>query len=68
MFYFVYCRLHKIRTVLDVTRKTFREQMKPPRDLTVDEGLIKYKGRFYAKQYMPNKPVKRGLKVSINIY
>lgn len=37
--------------------------MAPLKEQTIDEGIIKYKGRFYAKMYMPEKPVKRGLKV-----
>ncbi|XP_025195693.1 piggyBac transposable element-derived protein 4-like [Melanaphis sacchari] len=30
---------------------------------TVDESMIKFKGRSTLKQYMPNKPIKRGYKV-----
>ena len=59
-------RLHKIRPILDMTRRAFQKQMNPPREQAVDEGMIKYKGRYFARQYMPNKPVKRGLKVYIN--
>lgn len=60
-------RLHKIRPILDETRKTFRGQMNPPKHQSIDEGMVKYKGRYFARQYMPNKPVKRGLKVCNNI-
>lgn len=56
-------RLHKIRPVLDETRRTFRSQMNPPKQQAIDEGMVKYKGRFFARQYMPNKPVKRGFKI-----
>lgn len=35
----------------------------PNRDLSVDEAMIPFKGRSTLKQYMPQKPVKRGIKV-----
>lgn len=35
----------------------------PHENLTIDEMLIKYKGRCPFKQYMPNKPGKFGIKV-----
>lgn len=46
-------RLHKIRPILDETRKTFRGQMNPPKYQSSDEGMVKYKGRYFARQYMP---------------
>ena len=49
--------------MLDATRTTFKSEMNPPQQQSIDEGMIKYKGRFFARQYMPSKPVKRGLKV-----
>ena len=35
----------------------------PGRNLAVDEAMIKFQGRSSLKQYMPKKPVKRGIKV-----
>ena len=32
---------------------------------TVDEAMIKFKGRSKIKQYLPKKPIKRGIKVWI---
>ena len=29
----------------------------------VDEGMVKFKGRLFFKQYMPKKPVKYGIKL-----
>ena len=29
----------------------------------IDEAMIRFKGRSSAKQYMPKKPIKRGIKV-----
>lgn len=33
------------------------------RDVSIDEAMIPFKGRSSLKQYLPLKPVKRGLKV-----
>lgn len=60
-------RLPKIRPILDETRRTFRGQMNPPKHQSIDEGMVKYKGRYFARQYMPNKHVRRGLKVYSSI-
>lgn len=36
---------------------------KPRKHQTIDEGMIAYKGRHKAKQYIPSKPARWGLKV-----
>lgn len=36
--------------------------MNSPKHQSIDEGMIKFKKRFFARQYMTNKHVKRGLK------
>ena len=43
--------------------KRFEELYHPNRDLAVDEAMIKFQGRSSLKQYMPMKPIKRGIKV-----
>lgn len=45
-------RLPKIRPILDETRRTFRGQMNPPKHQSIDEGMVKYKGRYFARQYI----------------
>ena len=35
----------------------------PNRESSIDEAMVPYKGRSSLKQYMPKKPVRRGLKV-----
>ena len=35
----------------------------PSKHVTVDEAMIKFQGRSSLKQYMPMKPIKRGIKV-----
>ncbi|KAG7481247.1 hypothetical protein MATL_G00065090 [Megalops atlanticus] len=58
-----YDGLYKIRPLLDVVENTMWEAYAPNRCLTVDEGAIAVKGRFSPTQYMPSKPIKKGLKV-----
>ncbi|XP_022798311.1 piggyBac transposable element-derived protein 4-like [Stylophora pistillata] len=36
---------------------------RPSRFLSIDEAMVKYKGRLGFKQYLPLKPVKRGIEV-----
>ena len=33
------------------------------RDVSIDEAMIKFQGRSALKQYVPKKPIKRGIKV-----
>ena len=59
--------LYKVRPILEMCNRTFHIILKPARELSVDEGMIKYKGRVSFLQYMLKKPVKRGIKVSTHI-
>ncbi|KAK3749026.1 hypothetical protein QZH41_006223 [Actinostola sp. cb2023] len=56
-------KLHKVRPVIETVSRTFQEEYDPSKYASIDEGMIKYKGRLGFKQYMPMKPVKRGIKV-----
>ena len=56
-------KLFKVRPLLDVLPVKFREEYRPSKFVSVDEGMVKYKGRFGFKQYMPMKPIKSGIKV-----
>lgn len=38
-------------------------ELRPQKDLSIDEAIVKFKGRLGMKQYMPMKPIKRGIKV-----
>ncbi|XP_062614405.1 piggyBac transposable element-derived protein 4-like [Saccostrea cucullata] len=55
--------LYKIRPILDIVSKNMSESYNPRKQQTIDEGMIAYKGRHKAKQYIPSKPTKWGLKV-----
>ena len=51
-------RLDKVPTLLDGLISNFKANMKPSSNLSVDETMIGFRGRFGAKQYIPNKPTK----------
>lgn len=56
-------KLFKVRPVLDRVVECCKMELRPDKNLSVDEAMVKFKGRLGMKQYMPMKPVKRGLKV-----
>lgn len=58
-----YDRLFKIRPLLDEVLKNSSRLYIPHREVSIDEGMVLFKGRSSYKQYMPQKPVKRGFKV-----
>jgi hypothetical protein len=58
-----YDKLFKVRPVLQQLNATFLEQAVASTSQSIDEAMIKFKGRSSIKQYMPMKPVKRGYKV-----
>ena len=56
-------RLGKVRPVITHMERRFKDVYKPNKEVAVDEAMIKFQGRSSLKQYMPMKPVKRGIKV-----
>ena len=56
-------KLYKVRPLLDVISDTFREEYNPSKFVSIDEAMVKYKGRLGFKQYLPMKPIKHGIKV-----
>lgn len=58
-----YDKLYKIRPFLDQIGQNFLKSYRPHRDVAVDEAMVKFKGRSSLKQYMKDKPIKRGYKV-----
>jgi hypothetical protein len=50
--------------MMDEVRDRFKAMWSPNQQLTVDDGMIMYKGKYYPIcQYMPLKPIWFGLKV-----
>ena len=58
-----YDKLFKVRPVNNRRVQCCQMELMPERDLTVDEAMVKHNGRLSMKQFMPMKPVKRGIKV-----
>ena len=56
-------KLFKVRKFLDDLNTNLWLNYNPHREQAVDEAMIKYKGRTSLKQYMPMKPIKRGIKM-----
>ncbi|XP_016659397.1 piggyBac transposable element-derived protein 3-like [Acyrthosiphon pisum] len=49
--------------MIDSLNQIFLESSSGTRELSVDESMIKFKGRSTIKQYNPMKPIKRGYKL-----
>ena len=58
-----YSRLQKIQPIIDEVRQACIKNYNPHQDNAIDEAMIKFKGRSSLKQFMRDKPVKRGIKV-----
>lgn len=56
-------KLYKVRPMINLLSNSFLGSYNPGRNLAVDESMIAFKGRSQLKQYMPQKPIKRGFKV-----
>ena len=56
-------RLYKVRPIIDYLLGTFQASYNPHQNISVDEGMIGFRGRISFRQYMPNKPQKYGFKV-----
>ena len=58
-----YDKLYKVRPFIESLKTNFRLQYHPHCEQSIDEAMVKYKGRTVLKQYMPMKPIKRGIKM-----
>ena len=58
-----YNKLGKIQPILDMLTARFEETYNHGREVSIDEAMVPFKGRFSMKQYLLMKPVKRGFKV-----
>ena len=58
-----YNKLGKVQPIIDKLSNAFQAVYKPHKDVSVDEAMIPFKGRSTLKQYLPKKPIKRGIKV-----
>ena len=58
-----YDRVWKVRPVINILLEQFLKVYNPHQQNSIDEAMIPFKGRSFLKQYLPNKPTKRGIKV-----
>jgi hypothetical protein len=58
-----YDRAWKMRRYLSMFAENCRAGWTVAKELSIDEMMIRFKGRCAWKQYMPDKPIKWGLKV-----
>ena len=56
-------KLFKVRPFLEAVVKACREEYRPRQNLAVDEAMVAFKGQLSMKQYVPLKPIKRGIKI-----
>jgi len=56
-------KLFKVRPFLDAIVKSFHNEYRPNQNLSVDEAMVAFKGQLSMKQFVPLKPIKRGIKV-----
>ena len=55
-------KLYKVKPLLLSLKTRFKQQYSPHYIQAIDEAMIAYKGRPSLKQYLPLKPIKRGIK------
>ena len=55
-------KIYKIQMLLDLLLHKFQEHFYPFQDLSADETMVGFRGRFGSTQYTPYKPIKWGIK------
>ena len=55
-------KISKVKHILEMLLGNFQHSFTPDRNLSVDEMMVGFRGRFASKQYMPSKPTKYGIK------
>ena len=56
-------RLYKVRSLLSGVLENSQKAYEPSKNISIDEGMIAFKGRLSFRQYLPAKPTKYGIKV-----
>ena len=56
-------KLYKLRPLIVALNKNFVKLYNVSRKVSVDESMVRFKGRSSIKQYNPMKPIKRGYKM-----
>lgn len=58
-----YDRLFKVRRIMNMVLSNFKQVYDPSKNISINEGMIAYKGCLSLRQFMPAKPTKYGIKV-----
>ena len=56
-------KLYYVEELVNCMKQTFSNSMSESSHQSIDESMVKFKGRSALKQYLPLKPIKRGIKV-----
>nr|XP_033323310.1 piggyBac transposable element-derived protein 4-like [Megalopta genalis] len=56
-------RLYKVRDIVDKIVRTFRNTVKPGKNIVIDESMVPWRGRLSFRQYIPGKRHKYGIKM-----
>lgn len=56
-------KLFKLRPLITTLNKVYQDEAYDSSIQSIDECIVKFKGRCSLKQYMPKKPIKRGFKI-----
>jgi len=56
-------KLRKVRQQIDNLNGKFSSMYVPNTNVTIDESMVKFKGRLGFRQYLPIKPIKWGIKI-----
>ncbi|XP_047002606.1 piggyBac transposable element-derived protein 4-like [Schistocerca americana] len=56
-------KLYYLEPIVTCLKNTFQKARSESTAHSIDESMIKFKGRSALKQYLPMKPVKRGIKI-----
>jgi len=56
-------KTYYVDELIDCLKMTFQKSREDSPRQSIDEGMVKFKGRCGMKQYMPLKPVRRGIKL-----
>ena len=56
-------KLYKVRPIYDAVKYNCKHRYQVHKEGSIDEAMIPFMGRLSYKQYLPAKPVKRGIKV-----
>jgi hypothetical protein len=56
-----YSKIYKVKNFTEILRRNFQKNYNFGRYGTIDESMIKFKGRSSLKQYLPLKPIKKRL-------